>query len=60
MFKHHYLKNLENFLKFLWKFCNLHNISAHFEEKDQLHGLNILEVIDSEKCGYLNDQKLHF
>ena len=25
-----------------------------FEKKDQLHRLNILEVIDSEKCGYSN------
>ena len=27
---------------------------AHFEKKDQLHSLNIWEVIESEKCGYLN------
>ena len=26
----------------------------HFEEKDQFHSLNISEVIDSEKYGYLN------
>ena len=27
---------------------------AHFERKGQLHCSNILEVIDSEKCRYLN------
>ena len=27
---------------------------AHFGKQDQLHSLNILEVIDSEKGGYLN------
>ena len=32
----------------------------HFETKDQLHSLNILQVIDSEKCGYLNARKLLF
>ena len=33
---------------------------AHFEKKDQLHSLNIWEIIDSEKCGYLNTRKLLF
>ena len=28
-----------------------------FEEKDELHGLNFSEVIDSEKCGYFNSRK---
>ena len=28
--------------------------SAHFETKDQLHSLNILEVIDPEKKGSFN------
>ena len=31
--------------------------SVHFEQKDQLYSLNILEVSDSEKCGYLNPRK---
>ena len=31
-----------------------------FEKKDQRYTLNIWEVIDSEKCGYLNAQKLLF
>ena len=28
---------------------------AHFEKEDQLDSLNIWEVIDSKKCGYLNN-----
>ena len=28
---------------------------VHFEKKDQLHSVNILEIIDSNKCGYLNE-----
>ena len=27
---------------------------SHFEKKGQLHGWNILEVIDFEKCAYFN------
>ena len=32
----------------------------HFEKKDQHYTFNILEVSDSEKCGYLNARKLLF
>ena len=32
----------------------------HFEKKDQLHSLNISEVTDSEKYGYLNARTLPF
>ena len=32
----------------------------HFEKKHQLYSLNISEVSDSRKCGYLNAQKLLF
>ena len=32
----------------------------HFEKKDQPHGSNYLEVIDSEKSGYFNARKLLF
>ena len=31
--------------------------SVHFQKKDHLYSLNILEVSDSEKCGYLNARK---
>ena len=32
----------------------------HFQEKDQVHSLNILEVIDPDKCDYFNAGKLLF
>ena len=32
----------------------------HFEQKGQLHSLYILEVIDTDKCGYFNARKLLF
>ena len=32
----------------------------HFETKDELHRLNILEVIDADKCSYFNAPKLLF
>ena len=35
-------------------------VNEAFEKKDQLHILNISEVIDSEKCAYLTAQKLLF
>ena len=33
---------------------------VHFEKKDQLHSVNILEIIDSEKYGYLNARTFPF
>ena len=33
---------------------------VHFENEDQLHGLNISEIISSEKCCYFNAQKSVF
>ena len=44
------------FIAFLKSTQNLSN----FEKKDQLHSLNISEVIDSGKCGYFNVPKLLF
>ena len=32
----------------------------HFEKEDQLHSLNISEIIDSEKYRFLNVRKLPF
>ena len=46
----------ENFIAFLESIQN----SVSFENKDQLHKLNISEVIDPEKCGYFNARKLLF
>ena len=39
------------FLKSTWIF-------EHFERKDELHHLNISEVVDTEECGFLNARKL--
>ena len=58
MFKRHYLKNQKRFLKFSLGFCSPKKSSTFSKKKDQLHSLNISEVIDSEKCGYLNAEKL--
>ena len=33
---------------------------VHFEKKDQLDSLNLSEIIDSEKCVYLNAQSSGF
>ena len=30
---------------------------GRFERKDQLHSLNILEIIEPEKCGYFSARK---
>ena len=55
MFKRYYLKNSQ-----IKKLSNLHKDLAHFEKKLQARSVNISEVIDSEKCGYLNARKLLF
>ena len=34
------------------------SIFEHFEKKDELHSLNILEVLDTEECDFLNPRKL--
>ena len=31
---------------------------SHFEKNDQLHSLNISEIIEPDKCGYFNVLKL--
>ena len=38
----------------------MHKTLGILKKKDELNSLNIWEVIDSEKCGYLNDRKLLF
>ena len=52
VFKRHYIKNEIIYI-------STQNFE-HFQKKDQLHSFNISEVIDSEKCGYLNARKLLF
>ena len=34
------------------------SIFEHFEKKDELHSLNIPEVLDTEECDFLNPRKL--
>ena len=46
----------ESFIAFSQSTQNL----VHFEKKDQLYNLNISEVIDYQKCGYLNARKFLF
>ena len=48
------------FSAMLSTFFNSTQKFSHFGKKDQLHSLNILEVIDLDKCGYFNAGKLLF
>ena len=46
-------KNIfKNFIAFFQSTQN----SAHFENEGQLHSFNILEVVDPDKCGYVNSR----
>ena len=60
MFKRHYLKNRTDFFGIFIAFLQSTQSFAHFEIKDQLYSLNILEVIEPEKCGSLNTRELRF
>ena len=59
-FKRHYLKKLKTFCGFFIAFlkcaCNL----EHFDEKDEYPSLIISEIIDCERGGYLNVEKVVF
>ena len=58
MFKRYYLNNGEDFLQLLYYFFNLHKILLNLKKEDQPHSLNILQVIDPDKCGCFKDPKL--
>ena len=70
IYSRHYLREIsatssnaiisKTFFQLFIEFLQSPQNFAHFEEKDQLHSLNILEVIDSDKCGYLNARKFLF
>ena len=60
MFKRHYLKNHKIVSQFLLHFFQSTSNLVHFEKKGQLQSLNISEVIDSKKYGYLNARKSPF
>ena len=54
-FKRHYLIKKRFFLDFLLHFLNVHQISSIFKKKkDESPTVNISEIIDSERRGYLN------
>ena len=62
MYSRHYLTEISTTCSnviFIAFSQSTHNF-VHFEKKDQIFSLNILEVIDSEKCGYFNVWKLLF
>ena len=61
-FQRYYLKNGKHFLTFLSHFCNLYEILriSKKKKKNQVHSLNILEVIQLEECVYINTRKLLF
>ena len=46
----------ENFIAFSESKQNF----PHFEKENQIHCLNILEVIHPDKCGYFSSQKVLF
>ena len=59
-FKRNYFKNQNQFLQFFFHFWNLHEIFHISKKKDQLDDLNVLDIIDSEKCASLHAKKLLF
>ena len=59
-FKRYYLEKLRRFSSICIAFLESTQNFGYLEVKDQLHSLNILEVIDPEICGYSNARKLLF
>ena len=53
-------KKLKTFPEIFIAFSQSTQKFLHVKKKTQLYSLNISEVIDSEKCGYLNARKLLF
>ena len=52
-FKRHYIKK-KNFFWFFITFLKCAWNLEHFEKKDEYPSLMISDLIDDEKCGYLN------
>ena len=50
----------EEFSSFFIAFSGSTQNFAYFQKKDQLHSLNILEVLDPDNCGYFSAPKLLF
>ena len=53
-------QKLETYSGIFMPFLKCTQTFAHFQKKDQVHSLNIFEVIESEKCGDFNARKLLF
>ena len=53
-FERSYLKKKRTFPLIFIAFLESAQKVAHFEKKDQLHSLNISEVINPDKCAYFN------
>ena len=47
------ISKTENIIETFFAFSQSAQNFVHFEKKNQLHSLNISEVIDSKKCGFL-------
>ena len=57
-FKRYYLTNWKLFLLVSFHFYNLRIILRFVKKKDQVHSVNIWQLIESKKCAYFNAQKL--
>ena len=53
-FKRHYLRNKRFVLDFSLHFWNVHETESFFRKKDEYPSLNISEIMDAERRGYLN------
>ena len=53
-------KKLKMFSQFCTAFLKSRFSFGHFEEKDEPHSLYYSEVIDGERCGYVNVRRVTF
>ena len=57
-FQRHYLRRKRLFLDFLLHFWIIHEIYSIFKKKDEYPSLIISEIIETERCSYLNVWKV--
>ena len=57
-FKRHYLRKKQTFSDFLWHFWNVHEIWSILKKNHEYPSLILSEIIDAEKRGYLQVQKV--
>ena len=53
-FKRHFLKNKKLFVEFFIALLKCAGNLEHFEKKDEYPSLNISEIMDCQRGGYLN------